>query len=188
MKKSIFSLLLLAIVALISTNASAQEFRGLDKSPMDQASFPASYKESNKVVRVTYSRPQLKERPVSKLAPNGAVWRTGANEAAEITFYQDMMIGDKKVEKGTYTMYSIPGDRAWTTIISKDLNVWGAYSYNEKNDIARVESEVMKGEENLEAFSISFEETDGSLAMYTGWGNIRTKTLMKPVVDKMMKK
>jgi hypothetical protein len=39
---------------------------------------------------VTYSRPQLKGRSLNELAPAGKVWRTGANEAAEITLYKDM--------------------------------------------------------------------------------------------------
>ncbi len=179
MKKSIFSVLVLAIITLVSTNATAQEFRDLDKSPMDQAAFPTSYKEANKLVKVTYSRPQLKERPVTKLAPNGEVWRTGANEAAEITFYQDMVLGgDTKVEKGTYTLYTIPGEKSWTIIINKDLNVWGSYSYNQEMDVARTKSDVMLAKEPIEAFSIAFEEDGSNIAMYMGWGNVVTKTTM----------
>jgi hypothetical protein len=35
---------------------------------------------------VTYSRPLLNGRSLGELAPDGKVWRTGANEATEITF------------------------------------------------------------------------------------------------------
>ena len=49
---------------------------------MDAASYPSSYKISDKVVKVVYGRPQLKGRDLAKLAPNDKVWRTGANEAA----------------------------------------------------------------------------------------------------------
>jgi len=189
MKKSIFSVLVLALVTLIATNATAQNFKDLDKSPMDQAAFPSSYKVSDKVVKVTYSRPQLKDRPVSKLAPNGEVWRTGANEAVEITFYKDMMVGKTLVPKGTYTLYTIPGEKSWTTIINKDLNVWGSYFYNKENDVARVTSPVMNGDKSLEAFSIAFEEEGENIAMYMGWGTIRTKTVMKVAGEaSMMKK
>lgn len=189
MKKSIFSVLVLALVVLISTNTSAQKFNDLDKSPMDQAAFPSSYKESNKIVKVSYSRPQLKERSVSELAPNGEVWRTGANEAAEITFYKNVIIGKTIVKKGSYTMYTIPGSDSWTTIFSKDLNVWGSYSYNEANDVARVTSRVKKGEESLEAFSITFEGQGDEIVMYMGWDNIRTLTPIKVTEkDGMIKK
>ncbi len=89
MKKSTFiTSIAFAFIMLLSTNVNAQKFSGLDKSPMDAASFPSSYKESNKLIKVVYSRPQLKGRDLETLAPNGKVWRTGANEAAEITFIQ----------------------------------------------------------------------------------------------------
>jgi hypothetical protein len=80
---------------------------------------------------VTYSRPQLKGRSLNELAPAGKVWRTGANEAVEITLYKDR---ETKVKAGTYTLYAIPEKESYTIIISKDLNVWGSYYYKETND------------------------------------------------------
>jgi hypothetical protein len=174
MKKSNFiASIVFAFLMLVSFNVNAQEFKGLDASPMDAASFPSSYKESDKLVKITYSRPQLKGRSVGKLAPEGKVWRTGANEAAELTLYTDMMLGSTKIEAGTYTFYLIPGDKKWTAIVSTDLNVWGSYFYNEKNDVARVDVPVTKGKENLEAFSIAFEKSDNGIHMHIGWGTIR---------------
>ena len=72
MKKSnTISTLLFALLMAIGSSVNAQEFRKLDKSPMDTAAFPTSYKEANKQMKVIYSRPQLKGRELSKLAPNG---------------------------------------------------------------------------------------------------------------------
>ena len=173
MKKSTFiTTIAFAFVMLLTTNVKAQEFKGLDKSPMDAASYPVSYKESNKLVKIVYSRPQLKGRALSKLAPNGKVWRTGANEAAEITFYKKMKLGGKKIKKGTYTFYVIPGDEEWTAIISTDLNVWGSYFYNEANDVARLSVPVGSGE-SLDAFSIAFDKGDNGINMHLGWGTAR---------------
>ena len=174
MKKSNFiASIVFAFLMLVSFNVNAQEFKGLDASPMDAASFPSSYKESDKLVKITYSRPQLKGRSVGKLAPEGKVWRTGANEAAELTLYTDMMLGTTKIKAGTYTFYLIPGEKKWTAIVSTDLNVWGSYFYNEKNDVARIDVPVTKGKENLEAFSIAFEKSDNGIHMHIGWGTIR---------------
>ncbi len=173
MKKSAFlTTISLALIMLLSINVNAQEFAKLDKSPMDAAAFPTSYKEANKLIKIVYSRPQLKGRELSKLAPNGKVWRTGANEAAELTLYTDMKLGSTPIKAGTYTFYVIPGDKEWTAIISKDLNVWGAYFYNEANDVARLAVPVTSGE-SLEAFSIAFDETDGNINMHLGWGTAR---------------
>jgi hypothetical protein len=46
---------------LLSANANAQKFPDLDKSPMDVASHPTDYKKMDKLAKVTYSRPQLKD-------------------------------------------------------------------------------------------------------------------------------
>jgi len=161
-----------AFLILLTINVNAQNFKGLDKSPMDAASFPSDYKVSDKLIKIVYSRPQLNGRALSELAPNGKVWRTGANEAAELTLYSDMKLGDTSIKAGTYTFYVIPGDQEWTVIISKDLNVWGSYFYNEANDVARLSVPVTSGD-SLEAFSIAFEEAEGGVHMHLGWGTTR---------------
>ncbi len=174
MKKStLLSAIAFAFVLLLSTNVNAQKFSKLDKSPMDAAAFPRDYKVSDKLIKIVYSRPQLKGRAVSKLAPNGKVWRTGANEAAELTLYTDMKLGDTKIEAGSYSFYVIPGDDEWTAVISTDLNVWGSYFYDEKNDVARLAVPVKSVEEFVEAFSITFSEADNGVHMHLGWGNTR---------------
>ena len=174
MKKStLFTSIAFAFLMLFSLNVNAQKFSGLDKSPMDAASYPSSYKEANKAIKIVYSRPQLKGRSLSELAPNGKVWRTGANEAAELTIYKDMMLGSTKVPAGTYTFYMIPGDKEWTAIVSKDLNVWGSYFYNEANDVARLSVAVSQGKESLEAFSIAFDKSKEGITMHLGWGTTR---------------
>ena len=158
---------------LLSFSANAQKFPELDKSPMDVASFPNDYKESNKLIKITYSRPQLKDRNVQKLIPSGEVWRTGANEAAELTLYQDMMFGDTMVPAGTYTFYILNQNGLWTGIISKDVNVWGSYFYKKDNDVARFDVKVADVKNSIEAFSIVFESTEDGAIMHLGWSTLR---------------
>ncbi|WP_452222843.1 DUF2911 domain-containing protein [Lacinutrix chionoecetis] len=174
MKKSkLITSIAFAFMMFLSFNVTAQDFAPLDKSPLDAASFPTSYKESNKLVKVIYSRPQLKGRSLDKLAPNGKVWRTGANEAAEITFYVDMKLGDTTIKAGTYSLFTIPGEKEWTVILSNDLNVWGSYSYDKTNDVARITVPATMGEDSLEAFSITFEKSDDGVHMHLGWDKVR---------------
>ncbi|WP_435413287.1 DUF2911 domain-containing protein [Psychroserpens mesophilus] len=175
MKISTFiSTLALTLLMLIPFNSNAQEFPDLDKSPMDAAAFPSKNDEPKKLIKIIYSRPQLKGRSIWDLAPVGKVWRTGANEAAELTIYTPMLFGDTKIEPGTYTFFMIPGKQEWTAIISKDLNVWGSYFYNEENDVAKVAVPVKNDKNNsIEAFSIVFQETSKGTDMYLGWGHIR---------------
>jgi len=171
MKKSTFiTTITFTFIMLLSVNVNAQKFAKLDKSPMDAASFPSSYKIAEKTVKVVYSRPQLNGRSLESLAPNGKQWRTGANEAAEITFYKDTDVAGTVIKSGTYTLSTIPGKTEWTFIFSTDLNVWGTYFYNEANDVARVKGNVTKSDDSLDAFSIAFD--DGG-SMHLGWGNAR---------------
>jgi len=171
MKKStLLTTIAFAFIMLLSVNVQAQDFKGLDKSPMDAASFPSDYKISDKTVKVVYSRPQLNDRALESLAPNGKQWRLGANEAAEITFYKDMTVGGSAIKAGTYTLSAIPGEKEWTFIFSSDLNVWGSYFYNEANDVARVKGTVSMGDDSLEAFTITFDKKGN---MHFGWGKVR---------------
>lgn len=173
--KNLFVLTFFAL-ALVGTEATAQKFSGLDKSPADIASFPSSYKEANKAVRVIYSRPQLKGRDMGTLAPEGKVWRTGANEASEITFYKDATFGGQAVKAGTYALFTIPGESEWTLILNGNLNQWGAYTYDKAADVVRVSSKASQGDEALEAFSIAFKEVDGGAHLVMGWGTTRVET------------
>lgn len=171
--KNVFTIALMAAALVFSLQASAQDFAGLDKSPMDAAAFPSSYKVADKAVRVTYSRPQLKGRSMSELAPTGKVWRTGANEAPEITFYKDVTFGGTAVPAGTYSLFSIPGEGEWTVILNKNLNQWGSYSYDESADVARVSASSSTDGKSLEEFSITFKEVDGGAHMVMGWDKTR---------------
>jgi hypothetical protein len=174
MKKStLIATMTFAFTTLLSSNMNAQKFPDLDKSPMDVAAFPTEYKIADKIAKVTYSRPALKGRSLSELAPNGKVWRTGANEATEITLYKDMKLGQTKIKAGTYTLYAIPEKDTYTIIINKDLNVWGAYFYKVENDVARLVVPVTEGKESLESFSMVFNKSDNGIILNMGWDKVR---------------
>ena len=168
MKNSILTIAVFVITLISSLQLTAQEFKSLDKSPMDVAAFPSSYKISDKIVKVIYSRPQLKGRDLVKLAPPEKIWRTGANEAAEITFYKDVIFGGKALKAGTYSLFTIPSyDGDWTVIINKARNVWGSYYYKQDQDIVRISGKTSKTEKNIEAFSMMF---DKDMTLKMGWG------------------
>ena len=169
-------LLPLAFLLVLSSLSYAQQFRGSDKSAMDMAYFPDNYahdrKEGQKaIIRVTYSRPMKNGREIfGSLEPYGKVWRTGANEATEIKLYQDITLGGKKVKAGSYSLFTIPGEKEWTIILNKDLDYWGAYSYNEKNDVVRVTAPVTALNNTVEAFTIQFEDKGNNTGnMWLGW-------------------
>ena len=177
MKNSILTITVFVITLISSLQITAQEFKNLDKSPMDMASYPSSYKISEKLVKIIYSRPQLNGRDLVKLAPPGKVWRTGANEATEITFYNDVIFGGKALKAGTYSLFTIPSYKGdWTVIINKARNVWGSYYYNQDLDIIRVPGKTSTNEKTIEAFSMMF---DKDMTLKIGWG----KTVVSVSID-----
>ena len=172
MKKSILSVFAFAFIMFASTSVNAQEFPPLDKSPLDLASFPS--RGADKAIKVFYSRPQLNGRTVGKeLAPFDKLWRTGANDATQIQFLSDMNFGGKLIKKGAYSLFTIPGEKEWTIIISSDVDNWATRGYKESNEVARMTVPVTMGSESLEAFSITFEATDNGAHMHLGWDKIR---------------
>lgn len=179
MKKSFLLIAFLSILTATTHEISAQKFAKLDASPMDAAAFPSDWRNSNKLVKVVYSRPQLKGRTLDKLAPNDKVWRTGANEAAEITFYKKVNFGGKEVAAGTYTLFTIPTDNDWTIILSNQKNVWGSYFYDEKDDVLRVTGKVSNSNELIEAFSIVFEGEENNATMFIGWAKTIVSVAIK---------
>lgn len=110
-------------------------------------------------VKITYCRPSKNERNIfGELVPFGEVWRTGANEATEITLTGNATIGGQHIEAGTYSMFTIPGKDKWIIIFSSDLGMWGAFSYNPDHDVLRVEGKVEVLETPYEPFTIEFDQ------------------------------
>ncbi|WP_373941926.1 DUF2911 domain-containing protein [Polaribacter sejongensis] len=107
-----------------------------------------------------------------------------ANEASEITFFKDVLFGGESVKSGTYTLFSVPGDKEWTLILSNVRNVWGHYTYDEKDDVIRVPGKVSESEKSIEAFSIVFNEVEGNaVTMHLGWGNTVVSVSLEEEVD-----
>ena len=152
MKKTLTLLFSICLMVFVASMSQAQELKP-KPSPLDLTKIKSGYT----YIKVVYSRPQKKGREVfgGALAPYGKVWRTGANDATEITLTKDVNFGGKELKAGTYTLFTIPNADSWTIILNNDLGVWGAFSYDEKKDALRVTATPMKTEKEIEAFTIT---------------------------------
>lgn len=169
--------LILIIVCTAATVACAQDvtFPAEDSSPADVVYFPlnsAKQKDMSQkpVIRVLYSRPHKKGRDIfGVLEQYGKVWRTGANESTEIKFYKPVIVGGKNIPAGTYSLFTIPQKDSWTMIINRQTDKWGAFMYDENQDIVRVKVPVKKQEAVIETFSITFAPVTGGANLVLGW-------------------
>ena len=184
------SLFFLGLLAMPQINAQdttetlkdndGPNFSKLDVSPLDVILFRGENNEP--LARVLYSRPQTRDREIfGKLVPYGEVWRTGANEATEITLYQDMTVAGKKIGKGTYTLFTIPRENEWTIILNNSTNIWGAYDYQVEKDVARITVPVKKTKTPIEALSMSFEPIENGAKLYIGWDDRYVEVPFKKV-------
>lgn len=121
-------------------------------------------------MKVVYGAPYIKERVVfGTLVPFGQVWRTGANEATEITFTQDVIFGGAEVKAGTYSVFSVPGESEWQIILNNDLGLWGGYNYKEASDLVRVKGTVNALDEAVDPMRIQLKNTDGAVSFILSW-------------------
>lgn len=108
-------------------------------------------------VELTYSRPNSKGRKIfGDLVPYNKLWRTGANAATKIKFTDAVELGGKKIDTGTYVLYTIPGVDSWEIILNKGLTNWGIDGYKESDDVIRFRAEPMKMKTKLETFTMQF--------------------------------
>jgi hypothetical protein len=156
------------IALLMSFTTNAQDFSDMDKSPMDAVI--TRNQDNSPLARIVYSRPKKKDRVIfGNLVPYGKIWRTGANEATEITFYEKVNFNGTPVDPGTYTLYTIPEQNEWTIIINEKVNIWGAYSYEESLDVLRTTVPVKNTAATVEDFSITFKPTPDGSDLLMGW-------------------
>lgn len=88
--------------------------------------------------------------------PYGEVWRTGANEATNVTFEKDVIVEGEAVEAGRYSLFTIPKENEpWTIILNSDWDLeHGHFQYNEENDVLRVNVSPSFGTDHQEMLSI----------------------------------
>ena len=124
-------------------------------------------------IEIAYSRPGVKNRTIfGGIVPYGQVWRTGANQATKITFSTPVKLEDTDIPAGSYALFTIPGTNEWTIIINKDASQWGAFRYNEKDDIARFKVTALTLAETIETFTIEFNRVrDESAVLNLIWEN-----------------
>lgn len=126
------------------------------------------------VVTIDYGRPSVRDRDIfGDLVPYDQVWRTGANEATTITFSDDVVVEGNAVEAGTYSLFTIPGTSEWTIILNSVVEQWGAFDYDESQDVVRV-TVAPEEASHHEQMTFTFENvTEESAEVVLQWATTR---------------
>jgi hypothetical protein len=148
-----------ACIALIFFSAHAQTLRTPAPSPAQ--TLTQEFGLSN--VQLSYSRPAVKERKIfGELVPFGKVWRTGANSATTISFGEEVTIGGTKIPAGKYGLLTIPDQKEWTIIITRQLDVTSPSAYKQDQDLVRFKAPVSDLPFAVESFMITFDNVKAS--------------------------
>jgi hypothetical protein len=142
-------------------------------------------------VSVIYGRPYQRGRAnifgtkeSGALVPFGDRWRTGANEATEITVTGSVMVGGKPLPAGTYTLFTTPGPDTWTVHFNSRLGLdgLGVFADNKfspvelgPTDVLVVTTKAIQLPEGkaVDQFTIDFERTANGADMVLRW--VRTE-------------
>lgn len=126
-------------------------------------------------IKVVYGQPYKRGRAIfGELEPFGDVWRTGANEATEITITDDVLMDGNPVDADTYALFTIPQEDEWTVILNTALGQWGAFDYDEEQDYLRFNRPARETETVIEAMTIAFDEVEnGRTTLYIAWDNTK---------------
>ncbi|MCW5911184.1 MAG: DUF2911 domain-containing protein [Cyclobacteriaceae bacterium] len=156
---------------LIPLFATAQDTVKPRPSPLSIVT--ARYKDT--YLKITYSQPHKRGRAVfGSLVPYGKVWRTGANEATEITITRDIVMNGFTLKAGTYSILTIPEKEKWTIIINQDTGMWGSYNYNAKQDVTRFDVPVQAlSNVAYEAFTITVEQKNNVADLVFMWDKVK---------------
>ncbi len=136
-------------------------------------------------LRVVYSRPYKRGRDnifgtkeSEALVPFGEVWRTGANEATEITVTGDVLVGDRRLAAGTYSLFTVPGPETWTVHFNSALGLSGTGRFADgeftpvdlpATDVLVHTAPVGTLAEEVDQFTIEFEAAEGGADMCLRW-------------------
>jgi len=127
-------------------------------------------------IEINYNRPSKRDRVIfGSLVPFGKIWRTGANSSSKISFSTDVEIEGNKINKGTYSIFSIPNENNWDFMLYSDSELWGVPQDWDNNKIihkSNHESHLINSDNELETFTISINNISNNDAnIVIAWGD-----------------
>jgi len=151
----------------------------LEPRPSPMASIAMRYKDT--YVKITYSQPQKRGREIfGKVVPFGKVWRTGANEATEITTTRNIQINGTLLKAGTYSLFTIPEKDKWTVIVNGDVGLWGSYNYNVKQDVMRFDVPTQAITDAVyEPLTLQFDQRNDVASLLIMWDKTKVSIPVK---------
>jgi hypothetical protein len=160
----------MALIFILSLNSFGQQIKTPRPSPDATVTQFVGVTE----VKIDYSSPAVKGRKIwGELVPFGEIWRTGANEATTITFSDAVKINGSELSAGTYGIHTIPGEKEWEFIFSKDTKIDGSSNFDKVKEVLRVKAKPQE-HHFMERMTFLFTDvTDNSASVNLMWDKLK---------------
>ncbi|HSJ25915.1 MAG TPA: DUF2911 domain-containing protein [Longimicrobiales bacterium] len=151
-------------------------------SPYDSATVQVG----DQALKVCYGRPSARDREIfGGLVPLGQLWRTGANEPTILHVPFTAEIAGIRVDPGSYSMYTEPGEVEWVVIVNRATDQWGhESSYTDEvraQEVGRGTAPTERLDQHMEQFTIRGEETAAGADLLLEWERTRVRIPVRVV-------
>ena len=172
--KNLIKIILLSLIIVVSILAYMSTRPPL--SPKDNLKFTQVLNDGSSTnFEVEYSRPYKKNRLIfgmkddEALVPFNEYWRTGANYSTDLTSSESFKFGGVEVNKGSYWLYTIPGENSWQVFLNTESGSFAYFNPNTDKNVANIEVDSYKLDNVVEQFTINFIEKENNLFLTLHW-------------------
>jgi hypothetical protein len=151
-------------------------------SPYDSATVQVG----DRQLKVCYGRPSARGRTIfGGLVPWGRLWRTGANEPTILHVPFPAEIAGMRLDPGSYSLYTEPGETAWVVILNRSITQWGHESaYTDEvraQEVGRATVATERLDQHVEQFTIRGEPTAAGAELLLEWERTRVRIPVRVV-------
>ena len=179
MKRGILLVLMLATLGL----AGQAEFPSLSPTGSIEQNVGIT------TISIAYERPIARGRTIfGELVPFGTIWRTGAGNGTKIKFADAVVLGEKLIPAGQYSLFAIPNKRQWTIILNSDETIYGLEGYDETKDVIRFNTAVNIVDRYYESFTVAIDLINTNAELHISWENTNISFPIMTQTDKGLMK
>lgn len=136
-------------------------------------------------VKICYGRPSARGRTMigGEAVPFGELWRTGANEPTTLHTTGPLEVGGIRIEAGSYSLYTRPGEESWELFLNSSTDRWGI-PINDEVRASEVGSATLPRErppEHVETLTLRFvDASDAGADLVLEWEEFRVTIPVRP--------
>lgn len=137
-------------------------------------------------ISIAYERPASRGRQIfGGLVAYDKLWRTGAGNCTKISFSNPVIINNKKIDRGVYSFFTIPGKKYWTIILNSDTTLYGTSNYDKQKNVVVFQTNSRQSSRFYESLTFDIDVIPNNANIYISWGNTQISFKVDTQIDKL---